>query len=150
EEIVVRSTDGEARQDAHSVLVQMIAAVGQDHAQLRLLVYEFARTRLRQGLYPQFEQVGWSGIVAQVLALEAAIVRVEAECVNHALLGSRPSGAAFIREEHPPHAALPPRLESNAALIFGDDEPYQPPQFIIPPNRSVRHTLSLSPAAEQD
>jgi hypothetical protein len=128
----------------------MIAAVGQDHAQLRLLVYEFARSRLRQGLYSQFEQLGWSGIAAQVLALEAAIVRVEAECVNHALLGSRTSEAAFIREEHPTHTALVPRQESNTALIFGEDDPYQPPQFLISPNRSVQHTLSLSPAAEHD
>ncbi len=52
------------------------------HAQLRLLVYEFARRKLRRNLYTQFEEGEWAGILEQMQALETAIDQIETDCVR--------------------------------------------------------------------
>lgn len=74
---VIRSAKDGPQPDLHSVLTQMIAVVSQDHAQVRMLIYEFARTKLRSELYRQFEEADWSGIQQRVTELEAAIEQVE-------------------------------------------------------------------------
>ena len=82
EKIVLRLTEIGTRQDPYSVLSQVVAAVSRDQAQLRMLIYDFARTKLRQDLYPQFVAGDWSGIEKSALALEAAIAQVEADFAN--------------------------------------------------------------------
>ena len=62
DKIVLRLTEIGTRQDPYSVLSQVVAAVSRDQAQLRMLIYDFARTKLRQDLYPQFVAGDWSGI----------------------------------------------------------------------------------------
>jgi hypothetical protein len=80
DEIVLRSMAGETKQDHyHSVLARMVAAVSEDHTQLRTLIYEFARRKLRKDLFRQFEDGDWSEIERQVSTLEAAIDRIEAD-----------------------------------------------------------------------
>jgi hypothetical protein len=69
----------------YSVLMRILTAVSQDHAQLRLLVYELARRKLRKSLAPQFEDGDWSGIQEQMQALEAAIDRIESDCAHKSL-----------------------------------------------------------------
>ena len=69
----------EAEQHHYSVLAQMVAEVSQDHAHLRTFIYEYARTKLRKELYPQFLEGAWSEIEEQVRGLEDAIDRLEAE-----------------------------------------------------------------------
>jgi len=152
EKIVLRSPEGGTKQDLYSVLAQMIAAVSQDHAQLRLLIYEFARTRLRKDLYRQFEQLGWRGIAAQVLALEAAIDQVEADCANNTLLPPSVSEAALHNgiEQHSPQTALARRTDSRTALIFADDPPSEPRRFLGSSTYPVEHTWSPRRRAERD
>jgi hypothetical protein len=65
--------------DTYSTLSQLVAQVSRDHTQLRGLIYEFARAKLRRELYPHFLDGAWSEIEKQVLGLERAIVRVEAD-----------------------------------------------------------------------
>ena len=60
EKVVLRLTEDDTEQDHYSVLAHMVSAVSQDHAQLRMLIYEYARTKLRRGLYRQFEAGVWS------------------------------------------------------------------------------------------
>src|SRR5580700_3853085 len=80
DEIALRSLAGETKQDHyHSVLARMVAAVSEDHTQLRTLIYEFARRKLRKDLFRQFEDGDWSEIERQVSTLEAAIDRVETD-----------------------------------------------------------------------
>ena len=65
--------DAEPQQHHYSVLAQMVSEVSQDHAQLRTFVYEYARTKLRKELYPQFLDGAWSEIEEQMRGLEDAI-----------------------------------------------------------------------------
>src|ERR1700722_17408159 len=114
EKIVLRLTEIGTRQDPYSVLSQVVAAVSQDQTQLRMLSYDFARTKLRQDLYPQFVAGDWPGIEKSVRALEAAIDQVEADCACNA-----PS-LPFVSEsalndgipEQLPQSALVPRSNS--------------------------------------
>jgi hypothetical protein len=82
EKTVLRLTEDGTKQDHYSVLARIVSAVSQDHAQLRMLIYEFARTKLRRDLYRQFEAGDWAEIETQVLALEAAIDQVEPDFVQ--------------------------------------------------------------------
>lgn len=78
EEIVLQSMQRGTKQDHyHSVLTRMVTAVSQDHNQLRTLIYEFARRKLRKDLFRQFEDGDWSEIERQISTLEAAINQVE-------------------------------------------------------------------------
>jgi hypothetical protein len=79
---VVRSTEGSADEDHYSVLTRLVAAVSQDHTQLRMLVYEFARRKLRRNLFQQFEEGDWSGIEERTRVLEDAIDQIETEYAN--------------------------------------------------------------------
>jgi hypothetical protein len=82
EKTVLRLTEDGTKQDHYSVLARIVSAVSQDHAQLRMLIYEFARTKLRRDLYRQFEAGDWAEIETQILALEAAIDQVESDFVQ--------------------------------------------------------------------
>ena len=66
---------GEAKEDPYSVLSAMVEAVSQNHAQMRMLIYAFARAQLRKVAYHQIEEGDWLGIEVRMLALEAAIAR---------------------------------------------------------------------------
>jgi len=63
----------------YNTLSHLVAEASRDDRQLRSLIYEFARAKLRRELYPQFLDGAWSEIEQEVLDLERAIVRVEAD-----------------------------------------------------------------------
>jgi hypothetical protein len=63
-----------------------IATVSRDRRQLRMLVYEFARRRLRTSLYPHFEDGNWAEIRKQLKALDTVIDKVEADRAHNASL----------------------------------------------------------------
>jgi hypothetical protein len=71
--------------DHYALIAQMVAVVSEDRAQLRQMVYELARRKLRRDLYPQFEEGDWAGIRAQMELLEAAIHQVECDCAGKSL-----------------------------------------------------------------
>jgi hypothetical protein len=66
-------------QDHYTGLIQLVAETSRDHTQLRGLIYEFARAKLRRELYPYFLDGAWAEIEERILGLERAIVRVEAD-----------------------------------------------------------------------
>jgi hypothetical protein len=68
-----------------SILTRMLTAASQDHAQLRFLVYEFARRKLRKSLTAQFEEGDWAIIQERMQALESAIDKIEADCAPKSL-----------------------------------------------------------------
>ena len=82
DEVPARTPESDGDEDYYSVLTRILTTVSQDHAQLRLLVYEFARRKLRRNLYPQFEEGDWAGILEQMQALETAIDQIETDCVR--------------------------------------------------------------------
>jgi len=81
DEIALRAMEEEEakRDHFHSVLARMVSTVTEDHNQLRTLIYEFARRKLRKDLFRQFEDGDWSEIERRVSTLEAAIDRVETD-----------------------------------------------------------------------
>ena len=122
EKVVLRLTEDGTEQDHYSVLAHMVAAVSQDHAQLRRLIYEYARTKLRRGLYPQFEAGDWSGIEQRVLALEAAIDQVESEFVQIAAPLPSASETALNdgTAEQSTQSALVLHPDSQTPMMVGD------------------------------
>lgn len=86
DEIALRAMEEEEakRDHFHSVLARMVSTVTEDHTQLRTLIYEFARRKLRKDLFRQFEDGDWSEIERRVSTLEAAIDRVETDFSNGA------------------------------------------------------------------
>jgi hypothetical protein len=76
-------SDGD--EDCYSVLTRMLTAVSQDHSQLRALVYEFARRKLRKSLAAQFEDGDWAGMQEQMQALETAISQIESDYADKTL-----------------------------------------------------------------
>src|SRR3984957_17192651 len=80
DDIVTRPMPNPTKRDHyHSVLARMVSAVSDDHAQLRTLIYEFARRKLRKDLFRQFEDGDWSEIEHQISTLESAIGQIEAD-----------------------------------------------------------------------
>jgi hypothetical protein len=71
--------------EPYAGLVRLLGAVTEDHAQLRMLVYEFARRKLRRNLHRQFEDGEWANIQQQVQALENAINKLEENFAQNAL-----------------------------------------------------------------
>jgi hypothetical protein len=81
--VASRSAALATEQDHYAALARMVAEVSQDHAQLRMFVYEYVRVKLRKKLYPLFLDGGWAEIEQQARALEAAIDRIERDFAQH-------------------------------------------------------------------
>jgi hypothetical protein len=124
EQVAVRSAEDSVEEDQYSILSQMIATVSQDQAQLRMLVYEFARRKLRRSLYQQFEEGDWADIQEQLQALESAIDKVESDCARKSLtfVPEPPLTYQQLREGVP--AEWP--IAQRAVTLSGPDEPISP------------------------
>jgi hypothetical protein len=152
EKIVLRFTGNGTKQDLYTILDQVVASVSQDQARLRTLVYDFARTKLRQELYPQFVAGDWSAIERSVLALEAAIDQVEADrALNAPSLPfiSEPALSNEIPEQSPQSALVPHQnLEKSSMMGSYDAQVLSP----LPPSSTfeIEHTYSLSNISERD
>lgn len=85
------SFDGRMMQDDYySVLARMIAATAQDEAQLRRMVYDLARNKLRRQLYLQYQHLHRPEMEDQLIELEAAITRIESDAAQSEPLFSLP------------------------------------------------------------
>jgi hypothetical protein len=76
--------------DSYSVLARMIAATTEDENQLRRMVYELARQKLRRQLYLQYQHLRRPEIEDQLVELEAAITQIESDAAQDVLLLSLP------------------------------------------------------------
>jgi hypothetical protein len=85
DDVAVPSAVANVDRDHYALIAQMVAIVSEDRGQLRQMVYELARRKLRRDLYPQFEEGDWTGIRAQMDLLEAAIHQVEFDCAGKSL-----------------------------------------------------------------
>jgi hypothetical protein len=75
---VVHSTKGAVGPTYYSALSRTIAATGQDGAQMRAMIYDFARVAMIQNnLYRGGAEPDWSGLQHQYRALENAIELIE-------------------------------------------------------------------------
>ena len=78
------------QEDYYSVLTRMIAATAKDDAQLRRMVYELARNKLRRQLHLQYQHLHRPEMEDQLIELEAAIARIEADAAQDLPLLSLP------------------------------------------------------------
>lgn len=152
EKIVLRITGNGTKQDLYTILDQVVASVSQDQTRLRTLVYDFARTKLRQELYPQFVAGDWSAIEKSVLALEAAIDQVEADRTpNAASLPPilEPISSSGIPQQLPQSALIPRPNAEKSSMMGGYDAQVLSP---LPPSTTfeIEHTYSLSTESEGD
>jgi hypothetical protein len=115
EPVVVRSPEDAVDEEHYSSLSRLITIVSEDQSQLRALVYEFARRKLRRRLYPQFEDGDWVGIEEQLSALEAAIDKVETDCARKSLTFA-PEPPLTYRELNNERLAEWPRPHAAVAL----------------------------------
>jgi hypothetical protein len=152
DEIVLRSLANGTKQDHyHSVLGRMVSAVSQDHAQLRTLIYEFARRKLRKDLFRQFEDGDWSEIEKQVTTLEAAIDQIEADFSHTVprLNNDTKQPNASIHEDSAP-STLPLQPISQKELMVGDYSGRGLPRFLSPTAYDIDYPKTITTVTEQD
>src|ERR1700733_4660083 len=90
------SFDGRMMQDDYySVLARMIAATAQDEAQLRRMVYDLARNKLRRQLYLQYQHLRRPDMEDQLIELETAITQIESDAAQEVPLLSLPQRNAM-------------------------------------------------------
>jgi len=83
------------QEDYYSVLARMIAATAQDEGQLRKMVYELARNKLRRQLYLQYQHLRRPDMEDQLIELETAITQIEADAAQEVPLLSLPQRNAM-------------------------------------------------------
>ena len=99
--------------DYYSVLARMIAATMQDENQLRRMVYELARQKLRRQLYLQHHHLRRPEMEDQLIQLEAAIAQIEAHAAGEVPLLSLPQ-----RDAMPPSGTGSPSRTAAAVLTL--------------------------------
>ena len=101
-------------QDYYSALARTIAAIGQDPAQLRMMIYKFVRSELRSELFRR-KGIRWTEMKEQTSALERAIDRIETD------IASNPELLGISSEQANGGAAT-----SNTALVVHGSSPNSP------------------------
>ena len=153
-ETIARRPDQAANeQDYYSVLAGVLVSASQDHAQLRTLIFDLARIKLRKDLMARFQEVGASRMRQQLEALDAAIARIDADfaflsppTISPLPLIATPravDGSAVEQPDDPP-SALRAGTQLPATFTDGDapirysyglptvqDTPYFPPAVTI-------------------
>jgi hypothetical protein len=101
-------------EEYYSVLARSITAAGQDHAQLRGVIYQLARIELQTELSRRHE----AEMQEQVSALENAIKQIETDVVeNSALLTFTPGRAVDDKPEESPQDVAPAARQSSREVI---------------------------------
>jgi hypothetical protein len=152
DDIVLRSLANGTKQDHYqSVLARMVSAVSQDHAQLRTLIYEFARRKLRKDLFRQFEDGDWSEIEKQITTLEAAIGQIEADFSHTVprLTFDTEQPSASIHEDSAA-SALPLQPISQKELMIGDYSGRGSPRFLSPTAYDIDYPKTITTITDYD
>ena len=152
DDIVARPMPNATKRDHyHSVLARMVSAVSEDHAQLRTLIYEFARRKLRKDLFRQFEDGDWPEIERQVSTLEAAIDKIEADFSNTVprLTFETDQPSAGIHEDSAP-STLPLQPISQKELMVGDYSGRGLPRFLSPTAYDIDYPKTITTVTEHD
>jgi hypothetical protein len=116
-----RPTALASEQDHYAALARMVGEVSQDHAQLRMFVYEYVRVKLRKELYPLFLDGGWAEIEQQTRALEAAIDRIEKDFAQRATPLQYSVQAPLAQSGEVSPSLLPSPSNTPKTSTFGDD-----------------------------
>jgi len=133
-------------EDYYSVLARTISAVGRDQTQLRLMIYKFARSELKNDLFRR-KGMTWADMKQQMAALERAIDQIEADIGNDTkLLACSPEGTAVAMSAE---TAITVRPSSADSSFTGDGQSkILPPVFELVPH-PVDPSRRLPFAAEE-
>jgi hypothetical protein len=135
-------------QEYYSLLAHTIRAVGQDEAQRRTMVYEFARVTLRKALCRQYlsrPQSSWQEIERQITALETAIDLIESD------VAGGPMRLGYSSDPAPSDIVEPEATGSVVVVRESGDDPgvfFEDPQAeVLPPAiyTSPRTTMITEP-----
>jgi hypothetical protein len=141
------------QEDYYSVLARMIAATTQDDGQLRRMVYELARQKLRRQLSLQYQHLPRPEMMDQIIELETAITQIESDAAQNVPLLSLPrpdavnggsqgaTGTDLVLRQSSIQATV---LNANLVEILGPAAPV-PVQL-----RRVDSASALPPLAEFD
>src|SRR5271157_5986885 len=136
------------QEDYYSVLARMIAATTQDEGQLRRMVYELARNKLRRQLYLQYQHLRRPDIEDQLIELETAITQLESDAAQEIPLLSQQrdgtngtTGTELVLHQSNIQATV---LNANLVEILGPATP-TPVQW-----HRVERAQPLPPLAEFD
>jgi hypothetical protein len=119
--VASRSAAPATEKDHYAALARMVGEVSQDHAQLRMFVYEYVRVKLRKELYPLFLDGGWSEIEQQTRALEAAIDRIEKDFAQHAAPLQYSTQSSLPQSEEGSRSLPPSPSNTPKTSTFGDE-----------------------------
>jgi hypothetical protein len=128
----------------YSVLERVITAVSEDREQIRAMVYELARQKLREELLRHVELVGRWG--TQLRGLDAAIAQFESDCLQSAASEAgaySPAGQMAVTAEtgqcHPHGvSAGPDNGQSAPAISILDYEPPISHRYFAPTRSDAR------------
>jgi hypothetical protein len=139
ETIVRRPDQGATEQDYYSVLAGVVVSASQDHAQLRALIFDLARIKLRKDLMLRFQEVGASGMRLQLQALDAAIERIEADFAFLSLPSSSPLALTTATREEDDTTVDDQPDDPPSALRAGS----QPPATFADDDAPIRYSFGL-------
>jgi hypothetical protein len=108
-------------QDHYAALARIVGEVSQDHAQLRMFVYEYVRVQLRKELYPLFLDGGWADIEGQTRILEAAIDRIEKDFAQHAAPLQSSAQSSLLQSEEGFRSLSSSLPKAPKTSTFGDE-----------------------------
>jgi hypothetical protein len=100
-------------EDYYRFLVRTITTVGQDPAQLRMVVYQFARSKLRKELFAK-KDLRWAEMKQQMATLEKAIEQIESDVADHTVLLSAFAPTAPAPAQNAPIVAA---AAQNSSMI---------------------------------
>jgi hypothetical protein len=143
---------GQKQDHYQSVLGKMVSAVSQDHAQLRTLIYEFARRKLRKDLFRQFEDGDWHEVERQVSTLEAAIDKIEADFSNTVprLSFGTEKSPTVDTDEGSAAPLLPLQPISQKELMVGDYSGRGLPTFLSPNSYDIDYPKTITSITEHE
>jgi hypothetical protein len=96
------------QEDYHSALASVVMGAARNNSQLRTMIYELARSKLRERLRRQAKTVSHSERARQLLALEKAIEQIEADLEKGAPSDGFSRVDAFAPAGYPSVEILPP------------------------------------------
>jgi hypothetical protein len=139
------------QEDYYSALASVVMGFPRDNPQLRTVIYELARSKLRERLQRQAKAVSHSERARQLLALENAIEQIEADLVEGAPSDAYSRVDAFAPAEYPLVEILPPARDqtrlSEARMELTSPRSARSSPSVVPWVLTLLAAAMLGPAA---
>jgi hypothetical protein len=139
------------QEDYYSALASVVMGSARKNPQLRTMIYELARSKLRERLQRQAKAVSHSERARQLLALENAIEQIEADLAEGAPSDAYSRVDAFAPAGYPSVEILPPARDqtrlSEAPLELTSPRSARPSPSLVPSVLTLLAAAMLGAAA---